>query len=94
MAYNLPKNWVRWVIFAVAMFFTGVIIAYLLMPSSPGNPANTKVRLTQVGGGQTQSSLDIVEDNESPLGVILAAVAVIMVVVGYGYYREKKRRKI
>lgn len=94
MALKLPKNWVRWAIFAVAMFIAGVIIAYLFLPSGPGAPTSTKVRLTQVNGAQAQSPLELVEEKGSPLGVILALVAIIMIIVGYGYYREKRKRKI
>ena len=92
MRLKLPRNFARWVIFGIAMFLAGFIIAQLLMPTSPGGPGG-KLSPTGMGGGKAQP-LEILENEETSYTPIIVAGVLMGMVVAYGYYRERKKKKV
>jgi len=90
MRLKLPKHFARWVMFCVAAFLVGFIIAQLLIPSVPGAPNKVK-RL--INGAQAQPVAEPILEKEEPSFLpVLVAAGILVTLMTYAYYREKKRK--
>lgn len=91
MRLKLPEHFARWVMLSVAAFLVGFIIAQLLIPSAPGAPSSVK-RL--INGSQAQTTAEpILEKQEASFLPLVVALGVLVLLVTYGYYREKRRKE-
>jgi len=92
MKLTLSKHLWRWAALAVAFFAVGFIVAQFLQP-----PANSQV----IRGGKSlfhdstpRQAVDqnILKKPEATYTAIIIAVIIISALVGYGYYREKRKK--
>lgn len=86
MKRKLPKNLIRWIILCLILFMVGFFVAKLLTPSPAGEGKGESS-----GGGGMKPKMEKRPANFTAILVILGVMAAAL---GYGYYREKKRKKL
>ncbi len=86
MKRKLPKNLLRWIILCLVVFIVGVFVAKLLTTSQAGEGKGESS-----GGGGFKPKMEKRPANFTAILVILAIMAAAL---GYGYYREKRRKKL
>lgn len=85
MKRKLPKNLMRWIILCLIVFVIGLVVAKMLTTSPAGEGKGKSS-----GGGGFKTKMEKKPVNVTAILVILGILAAAL---GYGYYREKKRRK-
>ena len=91
MNFKKPKHLLRWIIFCVAAFAVRFIIAKLFMPAGPvGSPTQQLMPAQKAAGGATQILPE--EQDGSPLLIIAGVVMLLLAVVAYGYYIDRKNK--
>ena len=86
MKRKLPKNLMRWIILCLIVFVVGLFVAKMLTPSQAEDGKGKSS-----GGGGLKPKMEKKPVNVTAILVILGILAVAL---GYGYYREKKRRTL
>lgn len=85
MKFKLSKNVIRLVILGLVLFMVGFFAAKLLTPTREGEAT---------GGSSDSGGLKpTIEKKEASYTAIIVIVGMVAAVVGYGYYRERKRKK-
>jgi hypothetical protein len=85
MKFKLSKNVIRLVILGLVLFMVGFFAAKLVTP--------TRGEKATDGSSGSGGFKPTIEKKETSYTIIIVIVALVAAVVGYGYFRERKRRK-
>jgi hypothetical protein len=88
MSIKLPKNVIRWLIIAGICFAVGFIVAQLFMTPTVSVVAGGE---SITASGQSPTEQVLKKSDPSYLGILIA-LGVIALLVGYGYFREKRKK--
>jgi uncharacterized membrane protein len=89
MSIKLPKNFFRWLIIAGICFVVGFIVAQLFMtPTAVVIEGGESVS----GDGQSPPEQVLKKSEPSYLGILIA-LSIIAALIGFGYYRERRKNK-
>jgi hypothetical protein len=83
------KPWIKWTIIAVSCFVVGLVLAQLFAPSPTHQEAAGG---SSILGGGSSATDNITEKESGGFTVIIVAVLIIGAIIGFGYYREKRKK--
>ncbi len=79
----------RWIIFSIASFVLGVIVAQIFVPST-----TTVVKeggQMEMAEGNSGSSQPLPEKEQTGFMIIIIAVGILALLIALAYYREKRK---